>query len=116
MLSFRQTGIDNLVIRTRDVKQAGFAVLKSLFMPAVLVEIGFLTNKEDLRYVWSYELQILGANGWMCEELEALIQMVASGELTPVVDRVLPLDEVNEAFRLIEDREIFGKVVLTPNG
>jgi hypothetical protein len=26
--------------------------------------------------------------------------------------RSLPLSEVNEAFRLIEDREIFGKVVL----
>ena len=71
--------------------------------------------KEDLRYVWSYELKILGANGWMREELEALVEMVADDELVPVVDRVLALEEVNEAFRLIEDREVFGKVVLTPN-
>jgi len=26
----------------------------------------------------------------------------------------LPLSEVNEAFRLIEEREVFGKVVLRP--
>ena len=26
----------------------------------------------------------------------------------------LPLSEVNEAFRLIEEREVFGKVVLKP--
>ena len=40
--------------------------------------------------------------------------MVADGRLKPVVDRVLPLEQVNEAFRLLEDREVFGKVVLTP--
>jgi NADPH:quinone reductase-like Zn-dependent oxidoreductase len=71
--------------------------------------------KEDLRYVWSYELKIMGANGWMRDELEALIGMVEDDSLTPVVDRVLPLSEVNEAFRLIEDREVFGKVLLKPD-
>jgi N-acetylmuramoyl-L-alanine amidase len=38
---------------TRNVKQAGFAVLKSLFIPAVLVEVAFLTNPDDVRYVRS---------------------------------------------------------------
>jgi N-acetylmuramoyl-L-alanine amidase len=40
-------------IETRKVKQAGFAVLKSLFIPAILVEVGFLTNREDVRFVRS---------------------------------------------------------------
>jgi len=70
--------------------------------------------KEDLRYVWSYELKILGANGWMRSELEQLVDMVARKEIVPVIDRILPLEDVNEAFRLIEDREVFGKVVITP--
>jgi len=69
---------------------------------------------EDLRYIWSFELQVLGANGWLRPELEALIEMVSKGELNPIVDKELPLEEVNEAFRLLEDREVFGKVIVKP--
>ncbi len=42
-------------VETRRVKQAAFAVLKSLFIPAVLVEVGFLSNAEDTRFVRSTE-------------------------------------------------------------
>ncbi len=70
--------------------------------------------KEDLRYIWTFELRILGSNGWMRDDLGKLIEMIQKGSLKPVVDRELPLEEVNEAFRLIEDREVYGKVVLKP--
>jgi alcohol dehydrogenase len=31
-----------------------------------------------------------------------------------VIDRVFPLQEAREALRLLEDREVFGKVVVAP--
>ena len=40
--------------------------------------------------------------------------MLESGRLKPIIDKVLPLEQVNEAFRLLEEREVFGKVVVTP--
>ena len=39
---------------------------------------------------------------------------VAAGRLRAVVDRVLPLSRVQEAHRLLEERGVFGKVILTP--
>jgi alcohol dehydrogenase len=70
--------------------------------------------KEDLRYVWSFEIQVLGSNSFMPEDLTALLDLIRQGKLVPIIDKELPLSEVNEAFRLIEEREVFGKVVLRP--
>lgn len=70
--------------------------------------------KEDIRYIWTFELNIRGSNGWMRDELLKLIKLVQDGSLKPIIYRELPLSEVNEAFRLIEEREVFGKVVVRP--
>ena len=70
--------------------------------------------KTDIRYIWTYELQVLGSNGWMREDIEALLALVDGGKLHPVIDRVLPLAQAREALRLIEDREVIGKVIVSP--
>jgi alcohol dehydrogenase len=70
--------------------------------------------RTDLRYIWTYELQILGSNGWTREDLQALLGMVRDGALRPVIDRVLPLEEAREGLRLLEEREVIGKVIVTP--
>lgn len=70
--------------------------------------------KEDIRFIWTYELDIKGSNGWSRQDLIDLIGLVQKGEITPVVDAVLPLDRAGEALRLIEDREVFGKVLVKP--
>lgn len=68
----------------------------------------------DLRYVWSAQMDILGSDGWSRDDIAALLQMVRDGRLRPVIDRVLPLDDAIEGVRLLEDREVVGKVVITP--
>jgi NADPH:quinone reductase-like Zn-dependent oxidoreductase len=70
--------------------------------------------KEDLRYVWSFELKIIGSNSFYDGDLSALMQMISEGKMTPVIDKVLPLEQAREGLRLIEDREVIGKVVVTP--
>jgi len=70
--------------------------------------------KEDLRYIWSFEIQVLGSNSFMRDDLEELLRLIQQKQLEPIIDKELPLSEVNEAFRLIEEREIFGKVVIKP--
>lgn len=70
--------------------------------------------KEDLRFIWTFELKILGSNSWAREDLVTLLDHIAAGRLKPTVDQVLPLADAQEALRLIEEREVIGKVVVTP--
>jgi alcohol dehydrogenase len=70
--------------------------------------------KEDLRFIWIFELNIRGSNGWMREDLIRLLELIGSGKLKPVIDRAVPLSEVNEAFRLLEERAVFGKLLIKP--
>jgi NADPH:quinone reductase-like Zn-dependent oxidoreductase len=70
--------------------------------------------KEDLRYVWSFELQIIGSNSFYDDNLAALMELISAGKIKPVIDKVLPLEQAREGLRLIQDREVIGKVVVTP--
>ena len=70
--------------------------------------------KEDLRYVWSFEIQIIGSNSFYDENLKALMDMIQQGTMKPVIDEVLPLERAAEGLRLIENREVFGKVIIKP--
>jgi alcohol dehydrogenase len=70
--------------------------------------------KEDLRYIWSFELQVIGSNSFYDDNLTELMRLISEKRLKPVVDKVLPLDRAIEGLRLIENREVLGKVVITP--
>jgi alcohol dehydrogenase len=70
--------------------------------------------KTDIRYIWTFELQVIGSNGWTVDDLVKLLQMVERRQLVPVIDRVLPLSEAREGVRLLADREVIGKVIIVP--
>jgi NADPH:quinone reductase-like Zn-dependent oxidoreductase len=70
--------------------------------------------KEDLRYVWTFELKIIGSNSFYDDDLKGLMDLIAAGKMKPVIDKVLPLEEAGEGLRLIQDREVFGKVIVAP--
>jgi NADPH:quinone reductase-like Zn-dependent oxidoreductase len=91
--------------------------IKSLKRGGTLLVCGATAGhdpKEDLRYVWSFELNIKGSNSFYEDNLKALLALVAEGRLDPVIDRVLPLEQAAEGLALIRDRAVLGKVVVAP--
>ena len=69
---------------------------------------------EDLRFIWTFELQIRGSNGWERDDLHKLFDLVESGRLKACIDRTFTLDDAADAVRTVEDRQVIGKVVVTP--
>ena len=58
---------DSLSIHTRDIKEEDFQVLRETEMPAALIEMGFMTNPEELELLTSDDYQ------------EKLVSAIANG-------------------------------------
>jgi len=69
---------------------------------------------EDIRFIWTFELKILGSNSWDREDLVRVLDLVSSGALKVIVDRTFRLEDAPEALRQLENREVLGKLVVTP--
>ncbi len=68
----------------------------------------------DLRAIYFKSLAILGSTMGSLGEVHDVLRLVEQSRLKPIVHRVLPLAEIREAHRILGDREVFGKVVVTP--
>lgn len=67
----------------------------------------------NLRAVFFKSLSILGSTMGTLAELMELVRFFETGQLRPVVDRILPLEEAPAAQTTLENRDVFGKIVLT---
>jgi NADPH:quinone reductase-like Zn-dependent oxidoreductase len=68
----------------------------------------------DVKRLYRRKLQIIGGAGSDPRDVAATTEGAASGRLRAAIDRVMPLSEVAEAHRLVNDRIVTGKVVLVP--
>lgn len=68
----------------------------------------------DLRFIWTFELNIMGSNGWSRDDLHDLLDLVSDGRLTPVIDRVVPLEQATDALQALDGRDVVGKVIIDP--
>ena len=70
--------------------------------------------KTDLRYIWSFEFDILGSNGWERRDLVSLLELVQQGRVKPALDSVRPLPELATSLTDLIERRIVGKAILIP--
>ena len=72
------------------------------------------TPQTDLRHIFFRQLQIIGSTMGSPKDFEDVMKCVFRGQLKPIIDRIMPLSEAREAHELIEQRKVFGKLILRP--
>ncbi|MGB4781489.1 zinc-binding dehydrogenase [Candidatus Methylomirabilis sp.] len=66
----------------------------------------------DIRYLFMRQASIMGGFMGPKADLLQIVREIERGTLKPVVDRVFPLEDATEAQYAMEDRKLFGKLVL----
>ncbi|MCR9246650.1 MAG: zinc-binding dehydrogenase [bacterium] len=90
--------------------------LKCLARCGRVVTCGATTGgdvKLSLHAVFFKSLSILGSTMGSKGDLRRILRMFEQGRFRAVLDRALPMTDVQEAHRLLEAREALGKIVLT---
>ncbi len=93
--------IDHLKRKDRGVKQAPFLVLRETYMPSILIELGFLTNKVDAAYLKSEANKKLMAN----QIAQAIVSYKSDINLVNVEDEMASIKQRNAT-----DKEFTFKV------
>ena len=91
--------------------------LRSLAKGGRLVTCGATTGPSvsvDLRFLYMRQTTIIGSFMGTRAELLDAAKWVGEKGIQPVIDSVLPLKEARAAHERMNDRKLFGKIVLSP--
>ena len=115
---FRDTGKRGVDVVVENVGAATWkGSLRALARGGRLVTYGATVGSKgetDLSLLFWKQLEILGTTMASRSEWEAMLRAALAGELEPVVDRTMPLEEARAAHERLEAGEQFGKIVLIP--
>jgi NADPH:quinone reductase-like Zn-dependent oxidoreductase len=59
---------------------------------------------------------VIGSFVYTRAEVETCIELARRGRIVPLVHTSFPLEQARDAMELMESRDFFGKIVLTPGG
>jgi NADPH:quinone reductase-like Zn-dependent oxidoreductase len=107
-------GIDVVV---ENVGEATWATSLQVAAPGGRITVCGATSGPNppaaLHRVWWKQLSVLGSTMGTGVDFAGAYELVASGQARPVVDSVLPLEEIRTAHERLEAGEQLGKIVLT---
>lgn len=81
-----------------------------------LVTCGSTTGilaQTNLNLLFQQQLRLIGSFGCTRANMRAAMEKMAAGEVKPVIDTVVPLDDLETGLKRLESRQVFGKIVVT---
>jgi NADPH2:quinone reductase len=68
----------------------------------------------DVKRLYLKRIQITGTAGTNRKDVERALDAAAAGKIRAIIDRTMPLREAAAAHRMMEEQQILGKIILTP--
>ena len=68
--------------------------------------------KIDLRHIFFRHIELLGSTMGSRSSLITIFDLIKSGKLKPVIDKIMPISDVQQAHLRVESAKHFGKVVM----
>jgi NADPH:quinone reductase-like Zn-dependent oxidoreductase len=111
------TGGKGIDVVIENVGEATWATSLQVAAPGGRITVCGATTGPNppagLHRIWWKQLSILGSTMGTGEDFAGAYELVASGRARPVIDEVLPLEEIRAAHERLEAGEQLGKIVLT---
>ena len=82
-----------------------------------LVTCGVTSGYEvatDIRYIFFRRLSVLGSTMGTKGELLTVMNLIERGMLRPVIDSAFPLADIAAAHKRMQERKVFGKIIVNP--
>ena len=108
-------GVDVVIefVASRETLDSSY---RSLRRGGRLVLVGYDPNQPMT--LWPHEavrgeLEVVGSRAASTRELAETLDLVVQGRVLPIVDQLLPLEEVERAYELLSQGKVLGRAVLT---
>jgi NADPH:quinone reductase-like Zn-dependent oxidoreductase len=103
------------------LEHVGGKVLENVFgclaRGGTVVTCGATAGREVALALWPFfvkQQRLIGSYGRNRADLAKTLEWAAQGRLRAVIDRVFPLEQTAEAFALLRQRDVLGKLVVAP--
>ncbi len=115
---YKMTGRRGVDVVVDNVGQATLAQsLRAVTQGGRIVIVGNTSGPKteiDVRFIFGKQISIIGSTMGTHQDFQDVTDLVWTGKLKAVVDRVMSLGEGKAAFEALERGEQFGKIVLVP--
>jgi NADPH:quinone reductase-like Zn-dependent oxidoreductase len=113
---YRMTNKQGVDIVIDNVGESTFAdSVRSARIGGRILVVGNTSGHDshlDLRQVFSRQISIIGSTMGTQQDYIRVMNLIFDGKLKPVIGAVLPLVEIRNAYDLLADFNVFGKVVV----
>ncbi len=117
---FKMTNRQGVDVVVDNVGQATlFDSIRSVKRGGRILIVGATSGPQfnlDIRYLFSKQISLIGSTMGPHGDYVRVMNLVFDGKLKPVIGARLPLADIQEGHRLLEDGDVFGKVVLEIDG